>query len=579
MRTILLDAPMKNRTRQVALAFGAAALGLVFAGPADAQFAGGRGAFDQRERPVPVQFNDFFQPFWGGNRGYRNRGYDPYNPFTQRQPQAYESLKPPAPTPRKADAPPPTETVLVIGDQNADWLAYGLEEALADTPQISVVRRIKPYAGLIRYEPRADSPDWSQAVKEVLAADKPSAIVVMLGLNDRIPLRERLPPPRPATPAPAAGQAAGAGTTSGPAAEGAPAAAEQSAAPAGAEAARKQTPPPPPAPIYGPNYEFHVDKWGELYEKRIDEMIAVLKSRGVPVVWVGLPSIRGAKSTSDMSYLDELYRARAEKAGIVYVDIWDGFVDEQGHYTQQGPDFDGQTRRLRTYDGVNFTKYGAEKLAHYVEHELRRVLTSHAVPVALPGPEEPAPAKGTTDAKPAPGPVVPLNAAGNEGGELLGATKGAPQKKDPDPLAMRVLSRGEALAAPHGRADDFSWPRNDITSGGASAPPPAASPPPSGGSGKTETNKTETNKSEGNKPDTSKAEANKGEANKTDANKSDASKAEPKKPAAGSVPSGAAGAPSPSPNATPARPRQTNQDLDGGPPPRPPAPVGPAAAR
>jgi uncharacterized protein len=554
---------MKRRSRQVALAFGAAALGLVFAGPAGAQLAGGRAAFDQRARPTLVQFNDFFQPFWGGNRGYRNRGYDPYNPFTQRQPQAYESLKPPAPTPRKADAPAPTETVLVIGDQNADWLAYGLEEALADTPQISVVRRIKPYAGLIRYEARADSPDWSQAVKEVLAADKPSAIVVMLGLNDRIPLRERLQPPRPATPAPGAGQGGASttpGTTPGTAAEGGAAAPEPPAAPAGAEAARKQTPPPPPAPIYGPNYEFHVDKWGELYEKRIDEMIAALKSRGVPVLWVGLPSIRGAKSTSDMSYLDELYRARAEKAGIVYVDIWDGFVDEQGHYAQQGPDFDGQTRRLRTYDGVNFTKYGAEKLAHYVEHELRRVLNSHAMPVALPGPEEPAPAKGTPDAKPAPGPIVPLNAAGNEGGELLGASKGAPPKKDPDPLAMRVLSRGEALAAPHGRADDFSWPRSDITSGGASAPPPAASPLPSGGSGKTETNKTETNKSEGSKPDANKAEANKGDANKTEA----------KKPAAG---------PAPSPNAAPARPRQTNQDLDGGPPPRPSAPVGSAAAR
>jgi hypothetical protein len=88
-----------------------------------------------------------------------------------------------------------------------------------------------------------------------------------------------------------------------------------------------------------------------------------------------------------MSYLDELYRARAEKAGIVYVDIWDGFVDDQGRYAQQGPDFEGQTRRLRTYDGVNFTKSGAEKLAHYVEHELRRVLNSHVVPVALPGPD------------------------------------------------------------------------------------------------------------------------------------------------------------------------------------------------
>ncbi len=398
---------------------------MALAGPAGAQLAGSRAAFDQRQRPELVQFNDFFQPFLGGggggNRYYRNRGYDPYNPFTQRQqqPQSYEALKPPPP--KKVETPP-TETVLVIGDQNADWLAYGLEEALADTPQVGIVRRIKPNAGLIRYEPRPDSPDWSQAAKEVLAAEKPSAIVVMLGLNDRMALRERLPPPRPATPPPGPGAAA-------PSTEGAAPTPEQPAA-ANAEPARKQAPAPPPAPIYGPSYEFHNDKWGELYEKRIDEMITALKSKGVPVIWVGLPSIRGAKSTSDMSYLDELYRARAEKAGITYVDVWDGFVDEQGHYTQQGPDFEGQTRRLRTYDGVNFTKYGAEKLAHLVEHELRRVLTNHAVPVALPGPEEQAPAaKGTTDAKPAPGPVVPLNAAGKEGGELLGAANGLATRK------------------------------------------------------------------------------------------------------------------------------------------------------
>src|ERR1700730_11253597 len=123
-------------------------------------------------------------------------------------------------------------------------------------------------------------------------------------------------------------------------------------------------------------------------------MIAALKTRGVPIMWVGLPAIRGAKSTSDMNYLNELYRARAEKVGITYVDIWDGFVDDQGRYAQEGPDFEGQTRRLRTYDGVYFTKAGAEKLGHYVEHELRRLLTSHVLPVALPGPEEQSPAKG-----------------------------------------------------------------------------------------------------------------------------------------------------------------------------------------
>ena len=31
-------------------------------------------------------------------------------------------------------------------------------------------------------------------------------------------------------------------------------------------------------------------------------------------------------------FLNELYRSRAEKAGIVYVDVWDGFVDEAGKF-------------------------------------------------------------------------------------------------------------------------------------------------------------------------------------------------------------------------------------------------------
>jgi lysophospholipase L1-like esterase len=172
----------------------------------------------------------------------------------------------------------------------------------------------------------------------------------MLGVNDRSSLRER-----------------------------APAAKENVAPPDG------QHPPPtsaaPPRQPPSATYEFHSDKWAELYSKRIDDMIATLKARGVPIMWVGLPAIRGTKPTSDMSYLDELYRARADKAEIVYVDIWDGFVDDQGRFTQDGPDFEGQTRRLRTYDGVNFTKAGAEKLGHYVEHDLRRLLGGHVLPV------------------------------------------------------------------------------------------------------------------------------------------------------------------------------------------------------
>ena len=103
-------------------------------------------------------------------------------------------------------------------------------------------------------------------------------------------------------------------------------------------------------------YEFRDERWVELYAKKIEELIGVLKSKGVPVLWVGLPAIRGQKGTSDMLFLDALYRDGAGKAGITYVDVWDGFVDEAGRFLQKGPDFEGQIRQLRTADGVFFTK-------------------------------------------------------------------------------------------------------------------------------------------------------------------------------------------------------------------------------
>ncbi len=206
-------------------------------------------------------------------------------------------------------------------------------------------------------------------------------------------------------------------------------------------------------------------------------MIAVLKTKGVPVLWVGLPAIRGTRSTSDMGYMDEIYRAHAEKDGIIYVDIWDGFVDDQGRYSLQGPDFEGQTRRLRTYDGVHFTKAGAVKLASYVEHELRHAMANHVVPVALPEPEQ-APAKPGSS-RPAVGPVLPLTAtrgSDENGGTLLGGGNGGAA----DAGAANGTdgpNRGDAQPPPPGRADNFAWPRPKASA--APAPAAEAAAPPS----------------------------------------------------------------------------------------------------
>jgi hypothetical protein len=199
------------------------------------------------------------------------------------------------------------------------------------------------------------------------------------------------------------------------------------------------------------------------------------------VLWVGLPAVRGPKATADMLFLDSLYRDAAGKAGITYVDVWDGFVDEAGRYVQQGPDFEGQPRRLRSYDGVYFTTYGARKLAHYVEREITRLLAARSAPIALP--TEPAtPDANALPGQPTPrplaGPILPLVASSVGTDQLLGGPGSRPAAVDA--LAARTLVKGEPLAAPAGRADDFVWPRREVGREQAKGETPVASVGPDG---------------------------------------------------------------------------------------------------
>ena len=126
-------------------------------------------------------------------------GGDVFAPFQQQMPrqQAPRHLAPrqiledysKAPPPEKRDTVP-ERNVLVLGDAMADWLAYGLEDAYAEQPEIGVIRKHKTVSGLIRYQPKGEPADWAAAAKGILATEKPDAIVVMLGLDDRVPLRE-----------------------------------------------------------------------------------------------------------------------------------------------------------------------------------------------------------------------------------------------------------------------------------------------------------------------------------------------------------------------------------------------------
>src|SRR5229473_2655564 len=363
--------------------------------------------------PASAQFFNFGGP--PQQRGGGWFGGDLFAPFQQPAPKRVirEDFSK-APAPEKRDNVP-ERNVLVLGDAMADWLAYGLEDAYAEQPDMGVIRRHKTVSGLIRYQPKGDPADWPAAAKGILATEKPDAIVVMLGLNDRVSMRE--PVVEKSDPKSTDKKNDKKDAKTKPDAK--PADAKSTAKPDNAidaaakpddktvdaelspdDAADSDAPPviAPEKSTRSPNgvYEFREERWVELYTKKIEEMIAVMKSKGVPVLWVGLPAVRGTKATADMLFLDSLYRDAAGKAGITYVDVWDGFVDEAGRFLQKGPDFEGQIRQLRSYDGVYFTKAGARKLAHYVEREITRLLAARSAPIELPS-EPPAPPAGRAD--------------------------------------------------------------------------------------------------------------------------------------------------------------------------------------
>src|SRR5437667_1763083 len=474
----------------VALAVALALL-VGIAGPAAAQFFNFGNNFGGPQRPPPPRGGGY-----GGGGGWF--GGDFFAPFQQQAPKKVirEDFSK-APPPEKRESAP-ERNVLVLGDAMADWLAYGLEDAYAERPDMCVIRKHKTVSGLIKYQPKGDPADWPAAAKGILATEKPDAIVVMLGLNDRMAIREPVVEKPDSKSADKKSDKKDAKAKP----EAKPGDQKSGAKPGGAtdtkpedkvdtelspdDAADNNDAPPATTPeksARSPNgvYEFREERWVELYTRKIDEMISVLKSKGVPVLWVGLPAVRGAKATADMLFLDSLYREAASKAGITYVDVWDGFVDEAGRFLQQGPDFEGQIRRLRSYDGVYFTRPGARKLAHYVEREITRLLAGRSAPIALP--TEPAtPDANALPGQPAPrplaGPILPLVASSVGTDQLLGGPGMRPLAIDA--LAARVLVKGEPLAAPAGRADDFAWPRREVGREQAKGETPSASVSPEG---------------------------------------------------------------------------------------------------
>jgi len=112
-------------------------------------------------------------------------------------------------------------------------------------------------------------------------------------------------------------------------------------------------------------------EWDDAYGTRVATLAGTLATYGAPFFWLGTVPMRSTPE-ADMVHINDLTRPRVKAVNGTFIDVWDGFADDSGHLVISGPDVDGQTRQLRSNNGINFTDAGQAKLAFFVAREIRR---------------------------------------------------------------------------------------------------------------------------------------------------------------------------------------------------------------
>ena len=309
--------------------------------------------------------------------------------------------------------------VVVFGDSLAVGLWQGLANSIGTEDSFQVLKKTKASSGLVR----DDFYNWSAVVEKVLETERVDIAVWLIGVNDGQEMRTKKGKIKPRSPG-----------------------------------------------------------WNERYRARLDRIVKAFQAKGTAVYWVGLPIMRSQRVSSDVAYFNEIFRERMELLGARYVDVWDGFANEEGKYDAYGPDLAGEKRKLRRANGIHLTKRGNQKLAYFVSQAVRRDLKEFGT--TLDGRQVIRQGTGRG------GLVVgangrslrvsskailvggdpadegqasqPLNTTtGQRTASISGPLRSAAKADGEDVISplFQVLMRGEALRSKTGRADDFSWPR------------------------------------------------------------------------------------------------------------------------
>ncbi|RZJ79815.1 MAG: DUF459 domain-containing protein, partial [Brevundimonas sp.] len=124
--------------------------------------------------------------------------------------------------------------------------------------------------------------------------------------------------------------------------------------------------------IDGQVHAFGSDGWKIAYAKRVDDLVAMLRSRDIAVYWVGLPKMKRASFDARMMLINEVVSARMKALDVPYIETVALTSDADGDYDAYLTAGDtGRRQLMRANDGIHMSMAGYMRLTQPVYQRLK----------------------------------------------------------------------------------------------------------------------------------------------------------------------------------------------------------------
>ena len=117
---------------------------------------------------------------------------------------------------------------------------------------------------------------------------------------------------------------------------------------------------------------FGTAGWKAAYAKRIDDLVALLRSRDVAVYWVGLPRMKRDTFDSRMMLINSVVEARMLALGVPYIETTGLTSNADGGYEAYLPTDGGRRVLMRAGDGIHMSMAGYLRMSAPVAARLKR---------------------------------------------------------------------------------------------------------------------------------------------------------------------------------------------------------------